>query len=132
MSTISLCYHRYSNATLNPSLGEYFIDAAVGERCLDLDMNVLPPPGDPAWANFTYYDYLSKVAPELDDFEALLQLQVKLPLRTILLNTIIAFNTPQCFDLDVSLNFDNRAHSGEIKVAMGAHNRQIDCRGKIY
>ena len=133
MSTISVCYHRYANATLNPSLGEYFIDAAISERCLDLvaDSSDLPPPGSPAWANFSYLEYLNRRAPELvDDFEALLQCTVKLPLRTILLNTIVAFNTPQCFDLDVALNFDNRAHSGEIKVNMVAHNRQIDCRGR--
>ena len=133
MSTISVCYHRYANATLNPSLGEYFIDAAISERCLDLvaDSADLPPPGSPAWANFSYLEYLNRRAPELvDDFEALLQCTVKLPLRTILLNTIVAFNTPQCFDLDVALNFDNRAHSGEIKVNMVAHNRQIDCRGR--
>ena len=127
---IVTCFRRYSNVTLNPSLGKYYIDAAVIEKCITLDVDY--PPGSAEWANFSFYEYVRKNVPEQDNFDSLLKIQLKLPLRTILLNTVISFNTPQCFDLDVSINFDNKAHSGEIIIYMANHNRQIDCHGKKY
>lgn len=138
MSTPSVCYTRYRNTTLNPSLSIYHIDPEIVENwCLE----VIPSPagnytpGSPNWSTFSYLNYLNEQTSQklldLENFESLLQLQLRLPLRTILLNTIVAFNTPQCFDLDVVINFDNRQLSGEITINLENDNRQIACYGNF-
>lgn len=128
--SIEACFHRYTNATLNPSIAEYFIDTTPFEQCIEIDPGF--EPGSDKWANFSFIDYIQRSNPDQNNFESLLQLTLKLPLRAILLNTIIAYNTPQCFDLDVSVNFDNKAHSGEINIKMVTHTKLIDCHGRLF
>lgn len=126
---IEACYHRYANVTLNPSLAEYSIDSKSIIQCLPIDPPY--PAGSPNWTQFSFRDFIRSRDERQDDFESLIHLRLNLPLRAILLNTLTALNTPQCFDLDVTINFDNRAHSGEILIKMIIHSKQIDCIGNL-
>lgn len=128
MSPITICYIRYANATLFPSSSEYYIDVTQHESCLTIDN--LHPPGSSEWSNFSYLDYLQQNHPDQIDFQSLLVMSIRLPLRTILLDTLATFNTPQCYDLDASIGFNNRPHSGEIVVRMAIHNKLIPCNGE--
>lgn len=127
MSPIDICYQRYMNATLNPSTSEYYIEQNPIEKCITIDN--LYPPGSNQWRNFSYLQFLQQNYLEQLDMQSLLQVTVNMPIRTILLDTLPTYNTPQCYDLDVSLNFDNKPHSGEISINMMIHNKLIACKG---
>ena len=124
---IETCFSRYSNVTLNPSMGIYFIDSNIFEKCIKIDTGF--EPGSDKWANFSFFEYMFANHPEQNNFESLLQITLKLPLRAIMLNTVISYNTPQCFDIDSDVNFNNRAHSGEIMINMATRIREIECQG---
>ena len=131
MSPIDVCFNRYVNATLNPSFGEYFIDYSEEQICVTIDN--LHPPSDEKWNNFSIVDYLKEHNhdEQIDNFNSLISISLKLPLRTIVLNEKIASSTPECFDLDVNIHFNNRQHSGEIRVQLHASYHQFNCFGKF-
>ncbi|KAI7690756.1 hypothetical protein SSS_00851 [Sarcoptes scabiei] len=129
MSIITSCYERYTNVTLNPSFGSYYIDANIIKNCFSID-NIYPP-GSDLWRTFSFYQYLQKNHPEQIDLSSLILLSIKFPLRVIVLNTLSMMNLPQCFDLDAEIHFNNKPHTGSIIVNMILKKNPIECKGNL-
>lgn len=130
MSPINFCFVRYANVTLDPSFDEYFIDLNVEEKCFEIDN--LYPPGSDQWAQFSFYQYLRKNYPEQTDIQSLIHLTFKFPLNVMLLNTLSTYNLPQCFNLNLVLNFNNKPHSGEIAISMTLNKFPTRCFGMLF
>lgn len=131
MSPINFCFTRYANVTLDPSFDEYFIDLNVEEKCFQIDN--LYPPGSDEWTKFSFYQYLKKNYPEQIDIQSLIHLTFKFPLNVMLLNTLSTYNLPECFNLNLDLNFNNKPHSGEIVISMAMNKFPNRCFGiKFY
>uniref|UniRef100_A0A3Q3ME51 Mucolipin 3a n=1 Tax=Mastacembelus armatus TaxID=205130 RepID=A0A3Q3ME51_9TELE len=62
------------------------------------------------------------------DFKRLLSVNIYLTLKTINLQTVRHHELPDCYDFHVMIVFDNRAHSGKIKVDVENDVRIYECR----
>nr|XP_046919295.1 mucolipin-3-like [Dermatophagoides farinae] len=129
LSPITICFERYANVTLSPTTSEYYIDQRIEHQCLKIKS--LYPPGSMEWKTFSFEQYLLQYAPDQLHFESLIHLSIKFPLRVILLNTLAAFNIPRCYDLNLTINFNNRQHSGEIAITMALNKLLINCYGNL-
>uniref|UniRef100_A0A3B5B3Q1 Mucolipin-3-like n=1 Tax=Stegastes partitus TaxID=144197 RepID=A0A3B5B3Q1_9TELE len=58
----------------------------------------------------------------------LLSVNIYLNLKTINLQTVRHHELPDCYDFHITIVFDNRAHSGEIKVHIENDVRIYECR----
>uniref|UniRef100_A0A671VPZ3 Mucolipin TRP cation channel 3 n=1 Tax=Sparus aurata TaxID=8175 RepID=A0A671VPZ3_SPAAU len=61
-------------------------------------------------------------------FCRLLSVSVNLTLKTINLQTVRHHELPDCYDFHIMITFDNRAHSGKIKVDVKNDVRIYECR----
>nr|XP_027195210.1 mucolipin-3-like [Dermatophagoides pteronyssinus] len=129
MSTITACFERYMNVTLNPTTSEYFIDTRIDQQFITIKN--LYPSGSNEWKNFSFEQYLQIHHPEQLQFESLIHLSIRFPLRVILLNTLTTSNIPRCYDLNLAINFNNRPHSGEIAITMSLNKLLINCNGNL-
>ncbi|KAG7487757.1 hypothetical protein MATL_G00026790 [Megalops atlanticus] len=103
---LSLCQHFYRNGSIWPGNETFDIDAHVETECIEiyplqtltnatLEENVL---------NFTL------------DFKRLLSVNIDFTLKAINLQTIRHHELPDCYDFTVMITFNNRAHSGRVKI----------------
>ena len=128
MSPFEVCVDHYSTARVNPSEYYYYIDNKIETDCIAI--NNTYPPGDDKWRDFHFRDFIAEQKFELN-FEGLVGVTVRLPLRTIYLNSLSIFDAPECYDIDVKIEYDNSQHSGQILVVLTAQTKRQDCNGNL-
>ncbi|XP_072552320.1 mucolipin-3 isoform X1 [Salminus brasiliensis] len=99
-----ICQQFYHNGSISPSNETFEIDAQVEEECLEIYPGQLPSPPDPDLSNFTL------------QFKRLLEVNVYFTLKAINLQTVQHHELPDCYDFNITIRFNNRAHSGRIRV----------------
>ncbi|XP_037131270.1 mucolipin-3 isoform X1 [Syngnathus acus] len=112
-----VCQEFYRNSNIDPGNETFYIDPHVETECisiypvLSLDNGSLAAP-----LNFSL------------DFRRLLSVNVYFTLKTINLQTVRHHELPDCYVFHVVITFDNHAHSGNIKVAVGNDVTINECR----
>ncbi|KAM9434887.1 mucolipin-1b [Clarias gariepinus] len=116
-SALYLCQHYYKNGTIDPVNDTFNIDPHVMTDCIGVD-----PPTDPSaplpehYKNFTL------------QFHKLINVTIEFKLKAINIQTIINNEIPDCYTFSVSILFDNRAHSGKVKISLRNQAVIRECR----
>ncbi|XP_056148724.1 mucolipin-3-like [Lampris incognitus] len=111
---LSLCQKCYRNCSIYPGNDTFNINPQTEEDCIsiypvqsfDIDRHL----------NFSL------------DFKRLLSVNIYLVLKAINLQTVRHHELPDCYDFHILIRFDNRAHSGRIKVDVENDVRIYECK----
>ncbi|XP_010900410.2 mucolipin-3 isoform X2 [Esox lucius] len=114
---LSLCQEFYRNGSISPANETFKIDAQIETECLEI-FPVFPMdrPIEEDLLNFVVH------------FNRLLNVKIKFTLKAINLQTVRHRELPNCYDFDVSITFNNQAHSGRIKVDLDNDVDINECR----
>lgn len=114
---LSICRLYYRRSNIDPDNDTFDIDPRIDEDCV----SIYPQ-------QRLDDDRLSTLLNFSLDFKRLLSVNVYLSLKTINLQTVRRHELPDCYDFNVTIIFDNRAHSGRIRVDVENHVRIYECR----
>ncbi|XP_068427544.1 mucolipin-3 [Clinocottus analis] len=114
---LSICREFYRNGSIDPGNGTFDIDPHIDTECVSVyPPQLLDDSGLTPRVNFSL------------DFKRLLSVNIYLTLKTINLQTVRHHELPDCYDFHITIKFDNRAHSGKIKVDVENDVRIYECR----
>uniref|UniRef100_A0AAX7TM32 Polycystin cation channel PKD1/PKD2 domain-containing protein n=1 Tax=Astatotilapia calliptera TaxID=8154 RepID=A0AAX7TM32_ASTCA len=113
---LTLCQVFYRNSTIDPENDTFDIDPHIDKDCISIHpMQSLSNDTLATHPNFSL------------DFRRLLSVNIYLTLKTINLQTVRHHELPDCYDFHIVIVFDNRAHSGKIKVDIENDVRIYEC-----
>ncbi|KAM6233203.1 mucolipin-1, partial [Porphyrio hochstetteri] len=106
-----LCQHYYHRGHIDPANDTFNIDPKIITDCLAVDPQdpqdpqlLLTPQLDQSYRNFTL------------KFHKLINVTIQFQLKAINIQTIINNEIPDCYTFSITITFDNRAHSGRVKI----------------
>ncbi|CAG2105299.1 unnamed protein product [Medioppia subpectinata] len=129
MSDVVIQRRHYRTGSAHPSDYRYEYD---NEEVSDwVTIGELYPPGDERWftqfSSQRYFDGHNFTI----NFDRLLWLEVVFPLRTIYVNSLAKYNAPKCYDLNVTIAYDNTEHDGQMPVHLTVTQRRHRCDGNL-
>lgn len=86
--------------------------------------------GDLRWNSFSFQNFLSSQNYSIN-FDSLIKLKVDTHLRTIFRNALDSYNLPECYDIKISLAFDNSLHAGQIIMSLDTRSEHKKCFGNL-
>ncbi|XP_006634884.3 mucolipin-3 isoform X1 [Lepisosteus oculatus] len=113
---LSVCQAFYKNGSIYPGNETFDIDPQIETACIEiyplqpLGIGTLP-------SAFTL------------DFKRLLSVHINFTLKAINLQTVRLHELPDCYDFTVTITFNNKAHSGKIKITLDNDVDINECRG---
>uniref|UniRef100_UPI0037E94EF2 mucolipin-3 n=1 Tax=Semicossyphus pulcher TaxID=241346 RepID=UPI0037E94EF2 len=114
---LSLCQEVYRNSSIDPGNETFHIDPHTDKDCISIfPVQSVDNSSLASRVNFSL------------DFKRLLSVSIYLTLKTINLQTVRHHELPDCYDFHIMIMFDNRAHSGKIKVDVKNDVRIFECR----
>ncbi|XP_030289816.1 mucolipin-3 isoform X2 [Sparus aurata] len=112
---LSVCQEFYRNGTIFPGSETFEIDAQVDTDCREI-----------------YPMYQPTLRDSLSDFEIhfkrMLSVKITFVLKAINLQTVRHRELPDCYDFNVTITFNNKAHSGRIKIDLENDVDINECR----
>ncbi|XP_065784160.1 mucolipin-3 isoform X2 [Muntiacus reevesi] len=107
-SALAVCWHFYKQGNIYPGNDTFDIDPEIETECLFVEPNESFHIGTPEEnkLNLTL------------DFHRLLTVELQFKLKAINLQTIRHHELPDCYDFTLTITFDNKAHSGRIKISL--------------
>ncbi|KFP05972.1 Mucolipin-1, partial [Calypte anna] len=106
-SALLLCQHYYRKGRIDPGNDTFNIDPKIVTDCLGVDPEdpqPIPPALDSDYRNFTL------------KFHKLINVTIQFKLKAINIQTIINNEIPDCYTFTITITFDNKAHSGRVKI----------------
>uniref|UniRef100_A0A6Q2XYV0 Polycystin cation channel PKD1/PKD2 domain-containing protein n=1 Tax=Esox lucius TaxID=8010 RepID=A0A6Q2XYV0_ESOLU len=129
---LSLCQEFYRNGSISPANETFKIDAQIetGKLMLYSILNVIYNLAFTSDLPKCWLVYMSAVCYllYLSLSCRLLNVKIKFTLKAINLQTVRHRELPNCYDFDVSITFNNQAHSGRIKVDLDNDVDINECR----
>ncbi|XP_060721398.1 mucolipin-1b [Tachysurus vachellii] len=116
-SALSLCQRYYKKGSIDPVNDTFNIDPHVTIDCIGID----PPPDPSAPLPEHYKNFTLK-------FHKLINVTIEFKLKAINIQTIINNELPDCYTFSVTVLFDNRAHSGKVKISLRNQAIITECR----
>ncbi|KAK5919715.1 hypothetical protein CgunFtcFv8_023586 [Champsocephalus gunnari] len=114
---LSVCQEFYRYSSIDPETETFDIDPHIDKDCISIyPVQAFDGNGLGAHLNFSI------------DFKRLLSVNIYLTLKTINLQTVRHHELPDCYDFNIMIKFDNRAHSGKIKVDVENDVSIYECR----
>ncbi|KAE8615782.1 hypothetical protein XENTR_v10008616 [Xenopus tropicalis] len=111
-SALSVCQQYYRKGHIDPANDTFNIDPQVITNCLFLD----PAEPSQSYKNFTI------------KFHKLINLTVQFQLKAINIQTIINNEIPDCYTFTITILFDNKAHSGKVKIQLDNEAKIKECK----
>uniref|UniRef100_A0A8C7A1Q4 Mucolipin TRP cation channel 1 n=1 Tax=Nothoprocta perdicaria TaxID=30464 RepID=A0A8C7A1Q4_NOTPE len=108
-SALMLCQHFYRKGRIDPANDTFNIDPKIVTECLGVEPQEpqpLPPELDRSYRNFTL------------KFHKLINVTIQFKLKAINIQTIINNEIPDCYTFTITITFDNKAHSGRVKIRL--------------
>uniref|UniRef100_A0A9J7ZDP4 Mucolipin TRP cation channel 1b n=1 Tax=Cyprinus carpio carpio TaxID=630221 RepID=A0A9J7ZDP4_CYPCA len=102
-SALYLCQRYYRKGTIDPVNDTFDIDPHV--------VTVNPPP-DPSNPPQDHYKNITL------NFQKLINVTIQFQLKAINIQTIINNEIPDCYTFSITILFDNKAHSGKVKLSL--------------
>uniref|UniRef100_A0A8D0XAV8 Polycystin cation channel PKD1/PKD2 domain-containing protein n=1 Tax=Sus scrofa TaxID=9823 RepID=A0A8D0XAV8_PIG len=115
---LKVCKQHYKKGTMFPSNETLNIDSDVEIDCIHLGLQALSNnPQD--WKNSSFFKL---------EFYRLLQIEISFQLKGIDLQTIYSRELPDCYVFQNMITFDNKAHSGKIKIYFNSDANIEECK----
>lgn len=113
---IVICKEYYRRGTVDPSDEAYDIDAQLETVCMSHD-----PKTANQWKtqNSSFFDL---------DFYRLVDIKISFQLKGINLQTVRSRELPDCYSFYISITFDNRCHSGMVKITLDMDAQSYACQ----
>ncbi|XP_047641391.1 mucolipin-3 isoform X2 [Phacochoerus africanus] len=107
-SAMAICWHFYKQGNVCPGNDTFDVDPEVKTECFFVEPDEAVDTGtlEEKKLNLTL------------DFHRLLTVELQFKLKAINLQTIRHHELPDCYDFTLTITFDNRAHSGRIKISL--------------
>ncbi|XP_072531253.1 mucolipin-1b [Salminus brasiliensis] len=116
-SALSLCQRYYKKGRIDPVNDTFNIDPRIIIDCIGVN----PPTDSSAPPQEDYKNFTLK-------FHKLINVTIKFKLKAINIQSIINNEIPDCYTFSVTILFDNRAHSGKVKISLHNHAVITECR----
>ncbi|XP_062962467.1 mucolipin-3 isoform X2 [Cynocephalus volans] len=107
-SAMAICHHFYKRGNIYPGNDTFDIDPEIETECF------LVEPDEPFHIGTLEENKLNLTL----DFHRLLTVELQFKLKAINLQTVRHQELPDCYDFTLTITFDNRAHSGRIKISL--------------
>ncbi|XP_064900009.1 mucolipin-1 [Columba livia] len=118
-SALLLCQQYYRKGRIDPANDTFNIDPKVVTDCLGVDPEdpqPLPPELAHGYKNFTL------------KFHKLINVTIQFKLKAINIQTIINNEIPDCYTFTITITFDNKAHSGRVKIRLDNRADIKECK----
>ncbi|NXJ72520.1 MCLN1 protein, partial [Rostratula benghalensis] len=118
-SALTLCQRFYRKGRIDPANDTFDIDPRVVTDCVGVDPEdpqPLPPGLSRSYRNFTL------------KFHKLINVTIQFKLKAINIQTIINDEIPDCYTFAVTITFDNKAHSGRVRIRLENRAAIEECR----
>ncbi|XP_029803652.1 mucolipin-2 isoform X1 [Suricata suricatta] len=112
---LKVCKQHYKKGTMFPSNETLNIDSDIEIDCVHLGLSMYPQ----EWKNSSFFRL---------EFYRLLQVEISFHLKGIDLQTIHSRELPDCYVFHNTITFDNKAHSGKIKIFFGSEAKIEECK----
>ncbi|XP_044920729.1 mucolipin-2 isoform X2 [Mustela putorius furo] len=112
---LKVCKQHYKKGTMFPSNETLNIDSDIEKDCVHLDLSKSPQD----WKNSSFFRL---------EFYRLLQVEISFHLKGIDLQTIHSRELPDCYVFQNTITFDNKAHSGKIKIYFDSEAKIEECK----
>uniref|UniRef100_A0A8C3NGC4 Mucolipin TRP cation channel 2 n=5 Tax=Passeriformes TaxID=9126 RepID=A0A8C3NGC4_GEOPR len=117
-SGLKICKQQYKRGTMLPSNDTLNIDVSTETGTVLLYLKCL----------FVYISVIFKYLCALFQISRLIQVEISFKLKGIALQTIHARELPDCYAFQNTITFNNRAHSGKIKVYFDSDTDIQECK----
>ncbi|XP_045691418.1 mucolipin-3 isoform X1 [Phyllostomus hastatus] len=107
-SGMVICQHFYKQGNILPGNDTFDIDPKIETECFSVE------PDESFYIGTLEENKLNLTL----DFHRLLTVELKFKLKAINLQTIRHHELPDCYDFTLTITFDNKAHSGRIKISL--------------
>ncbi|XP_009465934.1 PREDICTED: mucolipin-1 [Nipponia nippon] len=118
-SALMLCQQYYRKGRIDPANDTFNIDPKIVTDCLGVDPEEpqpLSPELDRSYKNFTL------------KFHKLINVTIQFKLKAINIQTIINNEIPDCYTFTITITFDNKAHSGRVKIHLDNRADIKECK----
>nr|XP_033772965.1 mucolipin-2 isoform X2 [Geotrypetes seraphini] len=121
MGGLNICKQQYRKGTAIPSNATFYIDPTIETECLQVKPQFFPDktPTDLQLLNSSFFKF---------EFYRLIQVEMSFKLKGIDLQTIHSRELPDCYEFENTITFDNRAHSGKIKIYFDSDADIEECK----
>ncbi|XP_073213309.1 mucolipin-2 isoform X2 [Lepidochelys kempii] len=121
VSGLQICKQQYKKGTMLPSNDSLNIDIAIETDCIHLEPQMLATTrsGDLKMINSSFFNF---------EFYRLIQVEISFQLKGIDLQTIHARELPDCYAFQNTITFNNRAHSGKVKIYFDSDADIQECK----
>ncbi|XP_027628059.1 mucolipin-3 isoform X2 [Tupaia chinensis] len=107
-SAMAICQHFYKRGNICPGNDTFDIDPEVETECFFVE------PDEPFHIGTLEEHKLNLTL----NFHRLLAVELRFKLKAINLQTVRHQELPDCYDFTLTITFDNKAHSGRIKISL--------------
>ncbi|KFQ38848.1 Mucolipin-2, partial [Mesitornis unicolor] len=118
-SGLKICKQQYKKSTMLPSNGTLNIDVSTETECVFFKPQELAGKKAELKLNSSFFSL---------DFYRLIQVEISFKLKGIALQTIHARELPDCYAFQNTITFNNRAHSGKIKIYFDSDTDILECK----
>ncbi|XP_067157095.1 mucolipin-2 isoform X1 [Apteryx mantelli] len=118
-SGLKICKQQYKKGTMLPSNDTLNIDVATETECILLKSQELASKKAELKLNSSFFNL---------EFYRLIQVEISFKLKGIALQTIHARELPDCYAFQNTITFNNRAHSGKIKIYFDSDTDIQECK----
>uniref|UniRef100_A0A8C3UKF5 Mucolipin 1 n=1 Tax=Catharus ustulatus TaxID=91951 RepID=A0A8C3UKF5_CATUS len=112
---LRLCQRFFRRGDIDPGNDTFDIDPGVVSECLEVQPGDPNPPVLDGTSNFTL------------QFHRLINVTVEFQLKAINIQTLLNHEIPDCYTFSVTVTFDNRAHSGRVRIRLDTHAAIREC-----
>ncbi|XP_028919942.1 mucolipin-2 isoform X1 [Ornithorhynchus anatinus] len=116
---LKVCKQHYKKGTMLSSNDTLNIDSDIDIDCIHLDLQTLSNKNSQDWMNSSFFSL---------EFYRLLQVEISFNLEGIDLQSIHARELPDCYAFQNTITFDNKAHSGKIKIYFDSDANIQECK----
>uniref|UniRef100_H9GQA3 Mucolipin TRP cation channel 2 n=1 Tax=Anolis carolinensis TaxID=28377 RepID=H9GQA3_ANOCA len=107
LAGLQICKKQYRKGTMLPSNDTLHIDSTIETECIQLDPQELATKETNDLKNSSFFSF---------EFYRLIQVDISFKLKGIDLQTIHDRELPDCYEFENTITFNNRAHSGKMKI----------------
>ncbi|OXA38531.1 mucolipin-3 isoform X2 [Folsomia candida] len=123
VAPMKLCIERYSNGVIFGFNESYVYDGLTENSCI-----TLPPSVISTGEKFSLEEFLAKYNASIS-FDSLLEGHLTFVLKTVRFRDLGPFKSPDCFQFDIDIVFNNRDHDGQTLVTLEAQPTRLRCKG---